>query len=151
MAIRSPKPDSPASSDSDETSDGSCTPPHTESSSSLRPTLPQSPSSATPKSAHTSQDTVPLLTMCQVTALCDRLIREREEQLREEYDNILCCKLAGRALVAFDFLWLSFLIFPILEQYTALLKFNQDQLSYRFKDAPMSCKSWINMIMCICS
>ncbi|VDK23064.1 unnamed protein product [Taenia asiatica] len=121
MAIRSPKLDSPASSDSDETSDGSCTPPHTELSSSLRPMLPQSPSSSAPKSARTSQDTVPLFTMCQVTALCDRLIREREEQLREEYDNILCCKLA--------------------EQYTALLKFNQDQLSYRFKDAPMSCKS----------
>ena len=43
-----------------------------------------------------SQDTVPLFTMRQVTALCDRLIREREEQLREEYDNILCCKLAGK-------------------------------------------------------
>jgi len=127
MAIRSPKADSHAcGSDSDE---GDSSPPRVRSPDFLSsppatsvspqpPTSPIPPSSAVSRSAPVTQDTVPLFTLPQVTALCDRLIREREDQLREEYDSILSCKLA--------------------EQYEALLKFNQDQLSHRFKDSPIS-------------
>ncbi|KAM7542330.1 hypothetical protein Aperf_G00000000148 [Anoplocephala perfoliata] len=115
MAIRSPKPESAISSDTDEASDGSCSPRLLDIPDS--PQLSQSPPSF-PSTKPLSQDDVPLFTIRQVTALCDSLIREREEKLREEYDTILCGKLA--------------------EQYTALLKFNQDQLSDRFKDIPMS-------------
>ncbi|VUZ52142.1 unnamed protein product [Hymenolepis diminuta] len=115
MAIRSPKPESLLSSDTDEASDGSCSPRLLDIPDS--PQRAQSPpSSPSPKPLY--QDDVPLFTIRQVTTLCHNLIREREEKLREEYDTILCGKLA--------------------EQYTALLKFNQDQLSNRFKDAPMS-------------
>ena len=99
MAIRSPKPDSSTSSDSDENCDGACSPsPPADVSSSQTPPSQSLPSD-TQKRARMGQDTVPLFTMRQVTALCDRLIREREEQLREEYDNILCCKLAGEILM----------------------------------------------------
>lgn len=63
-------------------------------------------------------DTVPIFTLPQVTSLCDRLIKEREDELRLEYDNILSCKLA--------------------EQYEAFLKFSHDQLYSRFQNSPMS-------------
>ncbi|CAH8644195.1 unnamed protein product [Schistosoma mattheei] len=63
-------------------------------------------------------DSMPIFTLPQVTALCERLIKEREAELREEYDSILSCKLA--------------------EQYEAFLKFNHDQLYSRFQNSPMS-------------
>lgn len=115
MAIRSPKSESALSSDTDEASEGSYSPRLLDMPDS--PQRAQSPPTS-PSSKPLCQDDVPLFTIRQVTALCHNLIREREEKLREEYDTILCGKLA--------------------EQYTALLKFNQDQLSRRFKDAPMS-------------
>ncbi|THD19892.1 Transmembrane 9 superfamily protein member 4 [Fasciola hepatica] len=65
-----------------------------------------------------SLDTVPIFTLPQVTSLCDRLIKEREDELRQEYDCILSCKLA--------------------EQYEAFLKFSHDQLYSRFQSTPMS-------------
>ncbi|CAH8594598.1 unnamed protein product [Schistosoma turkestanicum] len=71
--------------------------------------------SSKPKS---SIDSLPIFTLPQVTALCERLIKEREAELREEYDSILSCKLA--------------------EQYEAFLKFNHDQLYSRFQNSPMS-------------
>ena len=37
----------------------------------------------------------PLFTLKQVTLIVERLWREREEQLREEYDRVLSEKLAG--------------------------------------------------------
>ncbi|CAL8087540.1 unnamed protein product [Calicophoron daubneyi] len=77
------------------------------------PSLSQSPSSSV-----RPLDSVPIFTLPQVTTLCDRLIKEREDELREEYDNILSCKLA--------------------EQYEAFLKFNHDQLYSRFQNTPMS-------------
>lgn len=123
MAIRSPKPESALSSDTDEASDGSCSPRNLDLSDSRQQTHSPPPASLSPKPL--CQDDVPLFTIRQVTTLCHSLIREREEKLREEYDTILCGKLA--------------------EQYTALLKFNQDQLSNRFKDAPMSCKALIDL------
>ncbi|VDN97532.1 unnamed protein product [Rodentolepis nana] len=115
MAIRSPKSESALSSDTDEASDGSYSPRLLDIPDS--PQRAQSPPSS-PSPKPLCQDDVPLFTIRQVTALCHNLIREREEKLREEYDTILSGKLA--------------------EQYTALLKFNQEQLSRRFKDAPMS-------------
>ncbi|CAH8682234.1 unnamed protein product [Schistosoma rodhaini] len=69
------------------------------------------------KPTHTI-DSMPIFTLPQVTALCERLIKEREAELREEYDSILSCKLA--------------------EQYEAFLKFNHDQLYSRFQNTPMS-------------
>ncbi|CAH8664391.1 unnamed protein product [Dicrocoelium dendriticum] len=79
-----------------------------------------SPTVSSSRSLSTSRniDSVPIFTLPQVTALCDRLIKEREAELRQEYDNILSCKLA--------------------EQYEAFLKFNHDQLYSRFQNTPMS-------------
>jgi len=50
--------------------------------------------------------------------LCERLLKEREEQIKEEYDKTLTCKLA--------------------EQYEAFLKFNHDQLHRRFGETAAS-------------
>ena len=54
----------------------------------------------------------------QVSLICERLVHEREEALREEYDKVLTNKLA--------------------EQYDAFVKFTYDQIQRRLSDRPMS-------------
>lgn len=51
--------------------------------------------------------------------ICERMLRERETLLREEYDQVLTSKLA--------------------EQYDAFVKFTYDQIQKRYEAAP-SCK-----------
>lgn len=51
--------------------------------------------------------------------ICERMLRERETVLREEYDQVLNTKLA--------------------EQYDAFVKFTYDQIQKRYEAAP-SCK-----------
>ncbi|XP_035630361.1 akirin-2-like [Oncorhynchus keta] len=60
----------------------------------------------------------PLFTLRQVGMICERLLKEREEKIREEYDEILTTKLA--------------------EQYDAFVKFTHDQLMRRFGEQPAS-------------
>ncbi|XP_018599352.1 akirin-2 [Scleropages formosus] len=60
----------------------------------------------------------PLFTLRQVGMICERLLKEREEKVREEYDEILTTKLA--------------------EQYDAFVKFTHDQLMRRFGEQPAS-------------
>ncbi|XP_039294065.1 akirin-like [Nilaparvata lugens] len=78
-----------------------------------------SPGPASPTSAfvhHQHQPSVsrdkPLFTFRQVGIICERMLSERETQLREEYDRILNMKLS--------------------EQYDAFVKFSNDQLHRRF-------------------
>jgi len=60
----------------------------------------------------------PLFTFKQVSMICERMLKERETEIREEYDRVLTYKLA--------------------EQYDAFVKFTHDQLQKRFSsnDAP---------------
>lgn len=51
--------------------------------------------------------------------ICERMLREREEKLREQYDAVLTSKLA--------------------EQYDAFVKFTYDQIQRRYEAAP-SCE-----------
>ncbi|XP_072558707.1 akirin-2 [Paramormyrops kingsleyae] len=60
----------------------------------------------------------PLFTLRQVGMICERLLKEREDKVREEYDEILTSKLA--------------------EQYDAFVKFTHDQLMRRFGEQPAS-------------
>ncbi|KAL7059092.1 hypothetical protein AAHC03_013916 [Spirometra sp. Aus1] len=113
MAIRSPKSDCQTDSENEQNPE-----PPSPVRLSDRPVRELQHTECPASERLSTSDSVPLFTLPQVTALCDRLIREREDQLREEYDNILSCKLA--------------------EQYEALLKFNQDQLCHRFQNAPMN-------------
>ena len=43
---------------------------------------------------HVMKDT-PLFTYRQVAHICESLVRKREEKVKEEYDKVLSCKLAG--------------------------------------------------------
>lgn len=75
---------------------------------------PGSPSSHTFASTYThSHRDKPLFTFRQVGMICERMLTERETQLREEYDRILNMKLS--------------------EQYDAFVKFSNDQLQRRFE------------------
>ncbi|XP_029352029.1 akirin-2 [Echeneis naucrates] len=60
----------------------------------------------------------PLFSLKQVGMICERLLKEREDKIREEYDEILTTKLA--------------------EQYDAFVKFTHDQLMRRFGEQPAS-------------
>ncbi|CAH1800274.1 unnamed protein product [Owenia fusiformis] len=68
--------------------------------------------------ASPSKKDVPLFTFRQVTLMCDRMIKEHEGNVREEYDKVLSCKMA--------------------EQYEAFLKFNHDQIQKRFNETAAS-------------
>lgn len=57
-----------------------------------------------------------LFTFKQVGMICERMLRERETLLREEYDQVLTSKLA--------------------EQYDAFVKFTYDQIQKRYEAAP---------------
>jgi len=59
-----------------------------------------------------------LLTLKQVNMICARLLKEREEKIREEYDTILSNKLN--------------------EQYEGFVRFTQDQLTRRFSELQFS-------------
>lgn len=55
----------------------------------------------------------PLFTFKQVSLICERMLKERETEIREEYNRVLTLKLA--------------------EQYDAFVKFTHDQLQKRFE------------------
>lgn len=57
-----------------------------------------------------------LFTFKQVQLICERMLNEREDKLREEYDEILTTKLA--------------------EQYDAFVKFTYDQIQRQFEAVP---------------
>ena len=42
-----------------------------------------------------SRKDLPLFTFKQVGLVCERMLGEREQQIREQYDKVLNCKLAG--------------------------------------------------------
>lgn len=63
----------------------------------------------------TQQDKA-LFTFKQVRLICERMLREQEDSLREEYNNILINKLA--------------------EQYDIFVKFTYDQIQGRYDSAP---------------
>lgn len=71
-----------------------------------------------PTSTKKDLDDKPIFTFKQVSLICERLVREREEAVREEYDKVLTTKLA--------------------EQYDAFVKFTYDQIQRRLNDRPMS-------------
>ncbi|XP_033741489.1 akirin-2-like [Pecten maximus] len=79
---------------------------------------PSSSSSSLFNALSPSKKDAPLFTFRQVSLICERLIKEREDQVRQEYNTTLTCKLA--------------------EQYEAFLKFNHDQIHKKFGNAPVS-------------
>lgn len=60
----------------------------------------------------------PLFTFRQVGLICERMIKDRENQIRDEYDRILNAKLA--------------------EQYDTFVKFTYDQIQKRFENSTPS-------------
>uniref|UniRef100_A0A2K6K3S8 Akirin-2 n=2 Tax=Rhinopithecus TaxID=542827 RepID=A0A2K6K3S8_RHIBE len=80
---------------------------------------PASPGSSSAASSPLKKEQ-PLFTLRQVGMICERLLKEREEKVREEYEEILNTKLA--------------------EQYDAFVKFTHDQIMRRYGEQPASCK-----------
>jgi len=61
-----------------------------------------------------SRRDAPLFTFKQVGLICERILKERETQIRQEYDDVLNTKLA--------------------EQYDTFVKFTYDQIQKRFEN-----------------
>ena len=80
----------------------------------------------------------PLLTLKQVNIICARLLKERDEQIREEYDRVLSTKLNGKQQSFFFYVLTKFSFF-LLEQYEGFVRFTQDQLTRRFSELQFSC------------
>ena len=57
-------------------------------------------------SGHTPAKDQPLFSLKQVTTVCCRMMKEREEHIREEYDKVLTSKLAGASNAYTLILWL---------------------------------------------
>nr|XP_057947157.1 akirin-2-like [Doryrhamphus excisus]XP_057947158.1 akirin-2-like [Doryrhamphus excisus] len=80
---------------------------------------PQSSMSASSSGGSSpSRKEQPLFTLKQVGMICERLLKEREEKVREEYEETMTSKLA--------------------EQYDTFVKFTHDQLMRRFGEQPAS-------------
>ncbi|KAM9778448.1 akirin-2 [Syngnathus typhle] len=77
-----------------------------------------SPSGSCSGASSPTKKEQPLFSLRQVGMICERLLKEREDNIREEYDEILTTKLA--------------------EQYDAFVKFTHDQLMRRFGEQPAS-------------
>ncbi|XP_042194426.1 akirin-1 isoform X2 [Callorhinchus milii] len=81
-------------------------------SSSLLLNTPSSPGTSSSKKDQ------PLFTLRQVGIICERLLKDHESKLREEYEQVLNTKLA--------------------EQYDAFVKFTHDQIMRRYGERPAS-------------
>ncbi|XP_077568180.1 akirin-2 [Stigmatopora nigra] len=77
-----------------------------------------SPSGSCSGSSSPTRKEQPLFSLRQVGMICERLLKDSEDKIREEYDEILTTKLA--------------------EQYDAFVKFTHDQLMRRFGEQPAS-------------
>ena len=70
-------------------------PPH-ESSSNTSVEASTSSSSGNMFSALSpNKKDTPLFTFKQVSMICERMMKDREEQIKNEYNSVLACKLAG--------------------------------------------------------
>ncbi|XP_066573642.1 akirin-1 [Amia ocellicauda] len=76
------------------------------------------PSPSSPPGAPSVKKDQPSFTLRQVGFLCERLLKDHEEKIREEYEQILNSKLA--------------------EQYESFVKFTQDQIMRRYGARPAS-------------
>lgn len=88
------------------------------SSNDVQSSSPSLTSPSSPTGASSLKKDQPLFTLRQVGYLCERLIKDHEEKIREEYEQILNTKLA--------------------EQYESFVKFTQDQIMRRYGARPAS-------------
>lgn len=73
---------------------------------------------SSPSHLTTSHNDLPIFSMNQVNAICERMIGERETAIREQYDKILTQKMS--------------------EQYDAFVKFTHEQIQRRFETSQCS-------------
>ena len=70
-------------------------PPHDSSSTQFNPsTCSEFFNALSPTKKET-----PLFTFKQVSLVCERMLKEREDRIRQEYDKVLTCKLAGEEVI----------------------------------------------------
>lgn len=71
-------------------------PPHESTSQSSLLDLPSGSSSTSLFNALSpNKKDIPIFTFRQVSMICERMLKDREDQVRQEYNSVLTCKLAG--------------------------------------------------------
>lgn len=88
---------------------------HNDTSMVESPSSPPMPCTSTGSALSITKRDQPLFTFRQVGLICERMLKEREDQIREEYDKVLVSKLA--------------------EQYDTFVKFTFDQIQKKFEAA----------------
>ena len=78
------------------------------------------------------------------------MMKEREEQVRAEYEKLLSAKLAGMYISHSGVLVYYCVCSPCADQYDAFVKFNHDQVERRLKESDFSCKcrGWALIRVC---
>jgi hypothetical protein len=93
-----------------------------------------------------SRRDAPLFTFRQVGLICERILKEREAHIRQEYDDVLNTKLAGitntRFVISINTeLIIKLIIDCLIEQYDTFVKFTYDQIQKRFENGTIpSCE-----------
>ena len=102
----------------------STTPPPQSSSSSHTSSDCRSLSQTYAPTNSTAKRDVPLFTLKQVSLFCERLVKEREEHVREEYNKILTTKLAGKhsIFIQMIYTYTNFLVFLKLLDLTSMIE-----------------------------
>ena len=59
------------------------------------PNTPTLSNTTSPSTSTTNDNCKPLFTLKQVQLICEKMLKEREKQLQEEYDKVLNQKLSG--------------------------------------------------------
>ena len=64
--------------------------------SGVVPSLSTTSSTALFNALSPNKRDIPLFTFKQVSLICERMLKERETQIHEEYNSVLTCKMAGK-------------------------------------------------------
>lgn len=86
---------SPPNSPSQSTSTDNVASPSAMDSSSVQ-SLVQCSSNSLFNALSPNKRDIPLFTFKQVSMICERMLKERETQIREQYNSVLTCKMAGK-------------------------------------------------------
>lgn len=120
-------------------------PPHESSSQSSLLDLPSGSSSTSLFNALSPhKKDIPIFTFRQVSMICERMLKDREDQVRQEYNSVLTCKLAGIHVQYFSY------IGPATKfQQLPHHKNSQNDPKFPCQSRPLSDKIWFNFLKVI--
>lgn len=78
-----------------------------------------------------------------VQIICERLLKEQAGKLRDDYDQVLRARMAGRFFCSIVKKAFCHSLFFFLEQYDTFVRFTYDQIHNNLQANTMSCKFYL--------